>query len=451
MKINGEKIKNKVNCLLDMDLIDGVTSIIFAENGRMNSQVQNEIQEIFKNTSDKTLQDVINEYNETSDMYKVSQDIPVAQALIDMGTTDPGYVELRYNKIKAYKGECCYKQLVEPDEDDCTCIDDADYHKPNVTNNVAGRMDQCHFTELCVPVNNRLYRLEMKTGREIPNYKDINWLKEKIGCTLQEADQFNKVFQDLQMGKKEVYKLIFGYLSLEYMEKTGGLQGTGNELLPMFLKLQEDMADLKLTKEDINLNRYDENGNDIEDEYWNNVTDQDLIELNFKEDIDIDSNVFTAKRLSIPEESLTEEEIAEIKHGDYETYKKVNKRYNEVKFKFIGKDKYNKNKFAEDGKKINANKIASNVSMGWVYLKEAKAKFDAEKDELVRQAKEAGIPDHMDEALENYERYASKSNKYRVTTCIFGGVWDGEVIPKATKGQAELCWRVIYGKTKYRE
>jgi hypothetical protein len=436
----------KIQEVLNMDLIDGLTTVIFEERNRLNGQVQNEIQEIFKTDSSKTLQDVITEYEETSDQYKSSQDIPMAQALIDMGTTDPGYVELRYNKIRAYKGECCWKQLVEPDEDDVTCVDDDDYHKPNITNNHAGRMDQCHFTELCVPIRNRLYRLEMKSGREIPNYRDINWIKSKIGCTLQEADKYNKIFKDLQLGKKEVYKLIFGYFSLEHMEKTSGIQDSGNELLEEFLKLQDDMKDLVLEKEDININKYDENGNDIEDEYWNNVTDQDLIELNFKEDIDFDSNLFTAKRLSIPEESLSEEEISEIKYGDYETYKKVNKRYNEEKFKFIGKDARNKNIFAKDGKKINANKISSNVSMGWVYLKEAKAKFDAEKDKLIQEAKEAGIPEYMDDALLAYQRIQTKSNKYRVTTCIFGGVWDGEVIPRATKGQAALCWKVIYSK-----
>ena len=438
----------KIQEILNMDIIDGLTTVIFAEQGRMNGQVQDEIQEIFKSTSNKTLQDVVKEYEATSDLYKRSQDIPVAQALIDMGTTDPGYIELRYNKIKAYKGECCYKELPKG-EDDCSCVDDNDYRKANITNNVAGRMDQCHFSELCVPIRDRLYRLEMKTGREIPNYRDIRWLKDKIGCTLQEADLFNKAFIDLQMGKKEIYKTIFGYFSTEYMEKTAGIQGTGSNSLQMFLDLQEEMKDLKLQKEELNLYQYDESGNDLEEQYWESVNDQDLIEVNFKEDLDVDSNLFTLKRLSIPEESLTEEEIDEIKYGDYETYKKVNKRYNDVKFKYIGKDANGKNIFFKDGKKVNANKLPSNVSMGWVYLTEAKLKFQAEKDKLMQEAVNAGIPDHMDEALDCYQRYPSNSNKYRVTTCIYGGVWDGEKIPKATKGQAELCWRVIYKKVRY--
>jgi hypothetical protein len=408
-----------------MDLVENLTSIIFESKNRLSSQVQSDIESVLFNNSKKTMWDCEVEYNNINDQYKKSLDIPTAQAMIDMGCSDPGYLELRYWNIKEDRSLCCKNPVTGE----------------RVKNAEAGRLDQCCFTELCVPIKNRLYRLEMKTGREIAKHKDIVWIKNQINCTLQEAEEFKTAFEILNLDKNTVFKIIFG----EH-RKDPGIQSTGNEFLSKYKDLAEEMKkfELKLTK--MSIYEEDQNGNDIDD-MWQNSLDPEVMEANFKEDLPVDSNIFTLKRLSIPEESLSEEEISEIKDCDYNKYKKILNRYMDQKWVFVGKDTFGKNKFRPVGKKITQEKISSAISMAWIYLNEAKERFNNEKDLLVKQALEEGVSDPVYDAIENFKKNKdSRSAKYRLTTCIYGGEWNGEKIPKATPGEAEICWRVINNK-----
>ncbi len=414
----GENDENLHQLLDKFEMIENIEYPMFDNEITSEAKVREKFESIWKDDSDKTLSDCLKEYEETSDHYKRSLDIPTPQALIDMACMDKGYLEIKTQTIRGSFDKCCKSQKGE-----------------KITNMAAGRMDQAHFTELCVSHRGRLYRLEEKSGRELPKYKDIQWLQQQIGCTLQEADEFNKAFIDLELGAKEVYSIIFGG-SIDGKEKSG-IKQTGNQYLQKFLDLQQEVQSFKLID---NFEQYSEIEN-IEGTFNDEF---EIIEESFKESERFDSNLYSAKRLSIDEESLSEEEIAEIKYGSYEDYKEVLKVYMKPKYKFKGKDGNGKNIFVEVGKKINDVKTSSAVSMAWIYIKEAKAKFDSIKEaEMERELQE--MPFYMADAIAQYVFNPSKQNKYRITTCVYGGEWDGERIPPANPIQKKICWKAIYG------
>lgn len=416
------------NEILDMmEIEENITSVVFESFGRMPDQVTDEIKNILNQDKQKTMVDCEVEYDNTNDQYKQSLDIPTAQAMIDMGCSDPGYLELKTWAVRQDRSRCCK--------------DDAGN---SITNNHAGRLDQACFTELCVPVRGRLYRLEMKTGAEVAKHKDIFYLQSQLKCTLQESERFKEAFKLLDLDKNTVFKIIFGKHS-----KDKGIQGTGNVHLEYYEILAEEMREFKLINDNASMYQEDEFGNDIDD-IWQNNLDPEVIEMSFKDDLPVDSNIFTFKRLSIPEESLSEEEIEEIKYSDYNQYKAVTARYMEPKWIFTGKDHSGKNKFASVGKKITDEKTSTSISMAWIYLNEAKEKFNNNKDTLVKETLKIGVSDEVYDAIQNYKQLKNtnkaKQAKYRLTTCIYGGEWNEQVIPKATPGEAEICWRVINNK-----
>jgi hypothetical protein len=408
-----------------MDIITNITSIVFKANGQMNNQVQADIADTLFGSPIKTAWDCEVEYNETNDNYKSSLDIPTAQAMVDMGCADNGYLELRTQMIRGYRGKCCKS--------------DPDLKEADLTNNEAGRMDLCHFTELCVPIKNRLYRLEVKTGREIQKHKDIFWIKNKINCTIQEAERFKVAFELLNLDKNVVFKIVFGEC-----KKDPGIQNTGNKHLEYYETLAEEMKEFKLENLKMSLYQEDSDGNDI-DEMYQNSLDPEVMEMNFKEDLPVDSNIFTLKRLSIPEESLSEEEIADIKEASYDRYKEILKIYMEKK-KLYTKKRRQANDFRFHPNKINDTKISTSISMAWEYIQEAKAKFNAIKEALVNETMEIGLEDTTYDAIEAYKLKPSSSTRYRILKSIHGGEWDGVIIPKASPGEIEICWRVLNGK-----
>lgn len=398
-----------------------IESAVFDKTIISEAKARDALEMIWKDSQGKTIQDCLNEYEATNDQYKQSLDIPTASALIDMACMDKGYLEVKTEAIRSSRVKCC-----------------KDVEGNKVANNAAGRLDQMCFTELCVAHKGRLYRLEERSGKEIPKHRDIQWLQANIKCTLNEADQFNKAFIALDLGSKEVHKLIFGG-TIEGKEKSG-IKETGNKHLQYFTTLAEEMAEFKLVdkfepyEDDKLIDEFEENGFEIEE-----------IEKNFLDEEErFDTNLYTAKRLSIDEESLSEEEIAEIKYGTYDQYKAIVAKYMEPQYKFKRKLPNGKSEFAIIGKKVDSTMIKSAVSMAWIYLKEAKAKFKAiHEAETERELQE--MPDYMAEAIEEYQINPSRQNKYRITTCVYGGTWDGVKIPPANPVQKKICWKVIYG------
>jgi hypothetical protein len=407
----GSEDQNLLQNIDRLELDENVESFLYEKNDLSEEQVRQKISDIWK-TEERTMSDCLNEYEETNDNFKQSLDIPVPQALIDMACMEPGYQNIRFSVLKECRDKCC-----------------KDQDRNKITNNCAGKMDMTHFNELCVSHRGRLYRLEEKSGK-LPKYRDIEWLAHNIGCTLSEASQFNKAFIDINLGSSEIYKIIFGH---HIGGKKSGIKNSGNKFLQQFLDLQAEMNNFKLTDK---FEQYSEIEN-IDEDYNQEI---DLTESSFdEEDEYYDSNLYTAKRLSIDEESISEEEIAIIKYGTYEQYKDVVSKYMKPSYKYIGYKK-----FVEDGKEVDKKMLKSAVSMAWIYLKEAKIRHKADKDKLIEDEM-TRLPEHFTEAIDAYKQDPSRTNKYRITTLVHGGEWDGVKYKPATKEQKQVCWKVIYG------
>jgi hypothetical protein len=407
----GQQDQNVLQNLDRLEIDDNIISFLYERSEEPEEVIRQKIADIWK-SEDRTASDCLREFEETNDNYKQSLDIPTPQALVDMGCMDKGYLELHTELVRSSYDKCCKNKDGE-----------------KIANNCAGRMNQAHFSELCEVYNKRLYRLEERSGKELQKCRDIEWIAKNIGCTLVEADQFNKAWKDLELGQKEVNKIIFGYS--DKTVKKPGIKNTGNKFLQQFLGLQNAVAEFKLVEK---FEPYTEEGeaqNQIDEicEEWN--LDIEVTEQGFIEEESFNTSLYSAKRLSIDEESLSEEEIAEIRYGSYEQYKEILSRYMKKSYKGTSD--------------ISNKKLPSAVSMGWIYLKEAGEKFRKEKQDRI-DSELKKLPEYQKVAIAEYKSNPSRSNKYRITTCVYGGNWDGIEIPKATKEQKEVLWSVIYSK-----